>query len=185
MSPLRRLPSYGTLALACTLLLTADAAELGAQTLRGSKAKVDKAYQFARRRGIDFTTSRAEVTSGAREGEYVKLRGGTNYRLKGVTVPYVLPATRDFVVRLSAQYRKACKTPMVVTSAIRPTSLQKRLPNGAAKSVHPTGMAVDLRAPVGSCRPWLRRTLLAESKLGRVDATEERNPAHFHVIVYR
>src|SRR5215211_2555538 len=108
MSPVRRSPTHGVLALACALLLT-PAHDLGAQTLRGSKAKVDRAYQFARRRGIDFTTSRAEVTNGVREGEYVRLRGGTNYRLKGVAVPYVLPATRDFVVRLAAQYRKSCR----------------------------------------------------------------------------
>jgi uncharacterized protein YcbK (DUF882 family) len=74
---------------------------------------------------------------------------------------------------------------MVVTSAMRPTSLQRRLANGVAKSVHPTGMAVDLRAPGGSCRPWLRKQLLAASKRGSVDATEEHHPAHFHVIVFR
>jgi hypothetical protein len=46
-------------------------------------------------------------------------------------------------------------------------------------------MAVDLRAPGGSCRPWLRKQLLAASKRGSVDATEEHHPAHFHVIVFR
>src|SRR5207302_7777956 len=110
---------------------------------------------------------------GVKDGEYVPLRGGASFGLKGVAMPYVLPATRDFVVQLASKYRRACHAPMVVTSAIRPTTLQRQLPNGVAKSVHPTGMAVDLRAPAGACRPWLRDELLAESRRGTVDATEE------------
>ena len=184
MSLLRRVRCHGVLVLVCALALVA-ARDVGAQSLRGSKAKVDRAYQFARRQGIEFTDSRTEVRTGVRDGEYVRLQGGPNVRLKGVAVPYVLPATRDFVTRLAASYRVACRAPLVVTSAMRPTALQERLPNGVAKSVHPTGMAVDLRVPSGSCRPWLRRTLLAESRLGVVDATEEHHPAHFHVIVFR
>ena len=46
-------------------------------------------------------------------------------------------------------------------------------------------MALDLRAPGGSCRSWMRRELLAYERRGVVDATEERHPAHFHVVVYR
>ena len=183
MSPLRRVLSHGAIALS-GLCLLASARELDAQSLRGSKAKVDRAYQFARRRGIEFTTSRSEISDRVKDGDYVRLPGGANYRLKGVAVPYVLPATRDFVVRLAVSYHKACQAPLVVTSAMRPTALQKQIPNGVAKSVHPTGMAVDLRAPGGSCRPWLRKTLIAESKRGAVDATEEHHPAHFHVIVF-
>jgi hypothetical protein len=185
MSLLRHARSHGVFALVCSLALTAAARDLHAQSLRGSKAKVERAYQFARREGIEFNASRMDVRDGVKEGDYVRLQSGPNVRLKGVAVPYVLPATRDFVTRLAASYRKACRAPLVVTSAMRPTTLQERLPNGVAKSVHPTGMAVDLRVPGGSCRPWLRKTLLAESRSGTVDATEEHHPAHFHVIVFR
>jgi hypothetical protein len=184
MSLRRHARSHGVFALVCTLALTA-ARDLHAQSLRGSKAKVERAYQFARREGIEFNASRTDVRDRVMEGDYVRLQSGPNMRLKGVAVPYVLPATRDFVTRLAASYRRACRAPLVVTSAMRPTALQERLPNGVAKSVHPTGMAVDLRAPGGSCRPWLRKTLLAETRSGTVDATEEHHPAHFHVIVFR
>ena len=184
MSLLRHARSHGVFALVCSLGLIA-ARDLHAQSLRGSKAKVERAYQFARREGIEFNASRTDVRDGVKEGDYVRLQSGPNMRLKGVAVPYVLPATRDFVTRLAASYRQACRAPLVVTSAMRPTTLQERLPNGVAKSVHPTGMAVDLRVPGGSCRPWLRKTLLAESRSGTVDATEEHHPAHFHVIVFR
>jgi hypothetical protein len=50
-------------------------------------------------------------------------------------------------------------------------------------SVHPTGMAVDLRRPSGRCLTWLRRTLLAAERRGAIEATEERHPPHFHVAV--
>jgi len=156
-----------------------------AQSLRGSHAKVERAYQFAKRRGLEFNDTRGEIAQGVEDGEYVPLRSGANYRLRGVAVPYARPATRAFLVELAAKYRKACKAPLVVTSAMRPTTLQRTLRNGIEKSVHPTGMAVDLRAPSGSCRPWLRRELLASAREGTVDATEERHPAHFHVIVFR
>jgi hypothetical protein len=184
MSLLRHSRSRGLLALVCTLAL-ANARDLHAQSLRGSKAKVERAYQFALSHEIDFMASRTDVRESVNEGDFVRLQNGPNVRLKGVAVPYALPATRDFVTRLAASYRKACRAPLVVTSALRPTTLQERLPNGVAKSVHPTGMAVDLRVPSGSCRTWLRKTLLAESRSGAVDATEEHHPAHFHVIVFR
>src|SRR6476659_83349 len=107
-------------ALAVAFLLPASLAvpaAAHAQSLRGSKDKVDRAYQFAKRRGIEFTTSRAEIREGVEEGDYVRLGGSPNVRLKGVAVPFVRPATRAFVVALGARYRKACGQPLVVTSA--------------------------------------------------------------------
>lgn len=182
----RTLSSAGhTVRLLASITLLALPLGAGAQSLRGSHAKVERAYDFAKRRGIDFTASRADIREGVREGEYVRLGGGTNYRLKGVAVPYVRPATRTYVVDLAAKYRVACRAPMVITSAMRPTALQKKIPNGIEKSVHPTGMAIDLRVPSGKCRTWLRRELLEDAHDGFVDATEERHPAHFHVIVFR
>jgi len=167
------------------LLLGSLASAAHAQSLRGSHAKVERAYDYAQQKGIDFAKSRRDITTGVRNGAYVPLTSNANIELKGVAIPYVLPATRDFVVQLAERYRVACRAPMVVTSAMRPTTLQRRIRNGIEKSVHPTGMAVDLRAPRGKCRPWLREELLAESRRGTVDATEERHPAHFHVTVFR
>ena len=70
---------------------------------------------------------------------------------------------------------------MVVTSATRPMS--RKLANSSSLTVHPTGIAVDLRRPSGKCLTWLRRTLLAAERRGAIEATEERYPAHFHVAV--
>jgi hypothetical protein len=175
--------------LACALVLTAapalpDAdAVLGAQTLRGSRAAVDRAFHTAKRRDLPFVSSRREVERRAREGDYVRLSPSRNVRLKGVTTPYVRPLTRTFLSTFAARYRQSCGDALVVTSAMRPTTV--RLANSTVKSVHPTGMALDFRAPGGSCRSWMRKELLAYEKRGVVDATEERRPAHFHVVVYR
>src|SRR5690606_17618123 len=107
----------------------------------------------------------------------------SNYAVSNVSYPYVRAETRTFVQRLAAQYRAACGERLVVTSASRPQSM--RLLNSVRKSVHPTGMAIDLRkSNRTACRNWLRRTLLSLERSGVIEATEEHNPPHFHVAVY-
>lgn len=152
-------------------------------TLRGSRGAVEQAYVAARSIGLPFLRSRGEVARHAEEGELVRIASTRDYRLRGVTAPYLRPATRDFLASFGARYRRACGEPLTVTSAVRPTSV--RLPNASDLSVHPTGMAVDLRVPRGSCRGWMRDALLDLERGGTVQATEERRPAHFHIVVLR
>jgi len=71
----------------------------------------------------------------------------------------------------------------VVTSLTRPTTAQPV--NASDRSVHPTGMALDLRTPrTRSCRVWLEGVLLALERAGVAEATLERFPVHYHVAVY-
>jgi LysM repeat protein len=85
--------------------------------------------------------------------------------------------------RLSQQYRAACGERLIVTSLLRPINNQPA--NAVALSVHPTGMAVDLRIPTKSkCRSWLEKTLLSLEKERVLDVTRERRPPHYHVAVY-
>ncbi|HYD53712.1 MAG TPA: DUF5715 family protein [Gemmatimonadaceae bacterium] len=154
-----------------------------AQTLRGSQEAVDATYDFARDRKLTFHRTSRTVRRAAARGEFVRLAGSRDVQVKGVTFPYVLPATRTFVMRLGSEYRSVCGEPLTVTSAVRPSTRQPR--NAAAKSVHPTGIAIDLRKPRGrDCRDWLRDRLLELERDGSVDATEEFHPPHFHVVVY-
>ena len=167
-------------ALASTALLPADAA---AQSLRGSKASIARMHRQAVAHGLHFY----ETVSGAREaanrGRFRALSGNADYRVHRVSFPYVTDETALFVERLAAQYRAACGEQLVVTSALRPESRQPR--NATDLSVHPTGMAVDLRKPTrGSCLTFLRTTLVALEKKGVLEATEERRPPHFHVAVF-
>lgn len=170
------------LALTVALALALPGATARAQSLRGSRASLVRTYDFAARRDLRFHRTPAGVRRAAKRGRYVRLTGNANYRLHRVTFPYVRPATRAFVLDLSRRYRKACGQRLVVTSAIRPRSAQPA--NASRLSVHPTGMAVDLRRPSGRCLTWLRRDLLAQERRGLIDGTEERRPAHFHVAVY-
>ncbi|HET6764284.1 MAG TPA: hypothetical protein VFH27_11450, partial [Longimicrobiaceae bacterium] len=143
-----------TLALAA-LCLAALPAVAGAQTLRGSRGAVDRTYRQAVKNDATFYRSPRGVRSAAAEGDLVRLTGNGDYRLAGTAYPYTLPSTRLFVTRLAAQYHAECGERMVVTSAVRPKSY--RLPNSVDLSVHPTGMAVDLRRPSKpGCMRWLR-----------------------------
>lgn len=155
-----------------------------AQTLRGSRTSVERMYQQARDHDLPFYRTSANVRKALSDGDLVRLPGNADYQLNDVNYPYALPSTRTFVERLASQYRDACGERLVVTSATRPRSL--RLVNGAGdRSVHPAGMAVDLRKPTrGRCLSWLRDTLLAIEGTGAINATEERFPPHFHIAVY-
>lgn len=154
-----------------------------AQTLRGSRGSVERMYNKAREQDLTFYRSGRGVRSAASEGDLVRLSGNENYRLADASYPYALPTTRTFVQRLAAQYRDACGERLVVTSATRPRSL--RLRNSVTESVHPTGIAVDLRKPTrGSCLRWLRNTLTDIEGEGVIEATEEHRPPHFHVAVF-
>jgi hypothetical protein len=153
------------------------------QSLEGSQASIERMYRQARAHELTFLRTPAAVRTAREGGRLVSLSGNADYRLHAVAHPYVLPSTRVFVERLAAQYRAACGERLVVTSATRPSS--HRLANGTDRSVHPTGMAIDLRRPTAPrCLAWLRRTLLHLEGAGVVEATEERRPPHFHVAVY-
>jgi hypothetical protein len=154
-----------------------------AQTLRGSRASVERIHRQALNHDLHFYETGAGVRRAVAAGRLVHLGGDRNYGVQGANYPYVLPATHTFVTRLATQYRSYCGEKLVVTSAVRPRSF--RLLNSSEKSVHPTGMAVDLRKPARArCLTWLRTTLLALEATGTIEAVEERNPPHFHVVVF-
>jgi hypothetical protein len=154
----------------------------GAQSLRGSPSSVNRMYRYAVRHDLHFYQTASAVRSAARKGQFVRLSSDDNYVLHDVSFPYVAAATKTFVERLAAEYRDACDAPLVVTSAIRPDSRQPE--NASARSVHPTGIAVDLRKPQGACLSWLRGVLRTLEERGVIEATEEHHPAHFHVAVF-
>ncbi len=156
---------------------------LAAQSLQGSRGSIDRMYGQARTHDLTFHRTGTAVRLAADRGELVRLPGNADYRLASVSHPYVLPSAKVFVERLASQYRSRCGERLVVTSATRPRSL--RLANSTDRSVHPTGMALDLRRPTNArCLAWLRETLLHLERAGVAEATEERRPPHFHVAVY-
>jgi hypothetical protein len=172
-------PFIATALLAASFIAPAE--PVAAQSLRGSHASVSLVYRRAVRGGLDFYETTSDVKRAVVRGQLVRLNGNSNYVLANIRMPYVRPETKAFVLDLAADFHRACGRPLVITSATRPIS--RRLANSSELSVHPTGMAVDLRKPAGRCRTWLRRTLLAAERRGLIEATEERSPPHFHVAV--
>jgi LysM repeat protein len=160
-------------------------ATLGSQTLKGSAGSVDRMYSVAAKGGFDFFRTTVALESAIRRGTLLPLSGSSpDYELHEVEHPALLPEARLFVQRLARQYRGNCGEKMVVTGAARPMNM--RLANASDRSVHPTGMAVDIRSvKIGArCQSFLRSVLTSLEKAGVLEATEERNPPHFHVAVY-
>jgi hypothetical protein len=154
-----------------------------AQSLRGSTASLDRQNRQARQHDFTFLRRPAQLERFVDAGLLVPLESSAHYRLHEVSFGVARPEVKLFIERLSKQYLSACGERLVVTSLTRPTSLQP--PNASARSVHPTGMAVDLRVPASSaCRRWLESTLLALERRRVLDATLERYPLHFHVAVF-
>lgn len=154
-----------------------------AQSLRGSPASIRRMYRGARAEGLKFFATPSAVRKAIRGGRLVRLTPTRDIAVsEDVSYPYARPQTKTFVARLAAQYRRACGERLVVTSAVRPATRQP--PNSSARSVHPTGIAVDLRKPGGTCLRWLRQTLLELEGTAVIEATEEHDPAHFHVAVF-
>lgn len=153
-----------------------------AQSLRGSHRAVNKPYHYATLHDLPFSRTSRDVKRRLHEGYLVRLGASPDYVTHDVSFPYVTRTTLTFVRRLAAQYHRGCGEKLVITSAVRPESMQPS--NSSEYSVHPAGIAVDFRKPrSGSCLRWLRRNLLIIEKRGDIEATEEHHPAHFHVVV--
>ena len=153
------------------------------QSLHGSTASLDIQNEMAKAHQFTYLATHAELEKFVRLGYLVPVEPNGDFDLHEVSYPYARPETVLFVKKLAAQYHATCGEPMMVTSLTRPESEQP--PNASDRSVHPTGMAVDLRRPVSlKCRKWLETTLLTLENDHVVEATREQHPAHYHVAVF-
>ena len=180
-----RVRSPRTLAAVCLLALAGLAAvpHLEAQSLQGSRTSLLRQNEIARQHDYTYLRTSDQVHEFVRRGLLVRLSGSSSYRLAAVSFPYARPEVKTFIERLGSQYRAACGERLVVTSLTRPLSRQPR--NASHLSVHPTGMAVDLRrSNRSSCRRWLEKTLLTMEQKRLVEATRERHPPHYHVTLF-
>ena len=153
-------------------------------SLRGSPSSMERQHQVAKEEDFTFLRTPAQVQEFIEEGRLVRIEGNEHYAVAGgVTFPYARAELRTFLERLAAQYRTACGDSLVVTSLTRPISSQPG--NAHPLSVHPAGMAADLRISNRTeCREWLEGALLSLEQRGLLDATRERNPPHYHVAVF-
>ncbi|HEX2254618.1 MAG TPA: DUF5715 family protein [Thermoanaerobaculia bacterium] len=166
------------------LLAVASAGLAEAASLQPSRAGLLRQVSAARTHGFAYAQDDTDVVDMVRRDELVRLSGNRDYTVKwSVRHPYARPEVKLFVERLADQYRDACGERLVVTSLVRPKSRQPR--NSSPLSVHPTGIALDLRVSASSrCRAWLERALVNLEGRGVLEAARERRPPHYHVVLY-
>lgn len=165
------------------LMIAAFGRPAAAQSLRGSPASLERQSHQARQHDFTYLRNSAHVDQFVSLGLLVRVRPNADFELKAVSFPYARPELKLFIERLARQYRAACGERLVVTSITRPMSRQPR--NASTYSVHPTGMAVDIRRTNNMpCRNWLEDVLLHLESTGVVEATRERRPPHYHVAVF-
>lgn len=163
----------------------AIAGSLSAQTaLKGSRVAMRKQNSAAHDLDYTFLQTSRDVKRFVESGLLVPVKATSSLRLsEGVSFPYTRPAVKTFTQRLAGQYKSACGERLVVTSLTRPMSRQPW--NASELSVHPAGMALDVRvSDQRGCRRWLESTLLSLEGRGVVEATREHFPAHYHIAVF-
>ncbi|MGQ0815680.1 MAG: DUF5715 family protein [Gemmatimonadota bacterium] len=167
----------GVFVLATSGLLQAQSA------LRGSRTAMKKQNRIAQTEDYTFLKTSSDVKRFVASGYLVPVKPTASLKLADVSFPYARPAVKTFAERLATQYQNACGNRLVVTSLTRPLSRQPW--NASDLSVHPAGMALDIRvSDKRTCRSWLENTLVGLEKKGLLEATRERFPAHYHVAVF-
>ena len=170
-------------ALALAFAPLSAAAEEVAVSLSGSRASMLRQNEIAKAEDYSFLRTPVQVRRFVDDGRLVPVHGNGNFRLANVSYPFERPVVQAFVERLAEQYRGSCGEQLVVTSLTRPTAKQPR--NASPLSVHPAGMAADLRVSQrSSCRTWLTKHLLGLEEQGLIDVTLERSPPHYHIAVF-
>jgi LysM repeat protein len=160
-----------------------SAGPVTAQSLGGSPASLDRQSAQARAHDFSYLETASRVRTFVDAGYLVAVRANRDFEFHAVSFPYARREVALFIERLSSQYRAACGEKLVVTSLTRPLSQQPS--NASDRSVHPTGMAVDLRLSRSqACRRWLESTLLHLEGRGVIEATRERSPPHYHIAVF-
>jgi hypothetical protein len=144
---------------------------------------MERQHEVAVEESYSFLRTAADVKRLAASGALVPVSENADLALSGVSFPFARPEVRSFAEHFAARYREATGERLVVTSLTRPEALQPR--NAHALSVHPTGMAVDLRVPAGSSqRAWFEGALADMQRQGLIDVTRERTPPHYHIAVF-
>jgi hypothetical protein len=171
-------------ALALTALTAAPAVADVPVSLRGSPAAMERQHNVAVEAGYTFVRTADQIEALVESGELVRLHGNEDYGFRqGVRSVVGRPEMEVFIERLARDYRAACGERLIVTSLTRPTTRQPR--NAHRLSVHPTGMAVDLRvSQSAACRSWLEDRLMTMEADGLLDGIRERNPPHYHVALF-
>lgn len=165
------------------ILLVAWTTPASGQSLRGSSKSLDLQNRVAEEHDFTYIDTPERVGYFASQGWLVRVSPNRDFQMYAVSFPFARPEVALFIERLSRQYMAACGEQLVITSLTRPTERQPR--NASDRSVHPTGMAVDLRYSGNrNCRLWLERVLGDLEQTRVLEATRERYPPHYHIAIF-
>jgi hypothetical protein len=179
-SPMRR--SIFAIAAGLALAVPLPALAEVPVTLAGSRESMVRQNRIATQLELTFFRTRAEILDHVMRGRLVHAPGNDDYDVIAA-YPYARREVVTFVERLASEYRAGCGEPLVVTSMTRAAARQPA--NASPLSVHPAGMAVDLRVSArAECVSWIAERLLELEVEGVIDATREYRPPHFHVAVF-
>lgn len=179
----RRIRSTATLVLLSLASTTLPPDPASAQTLVGSPASMERQNRAAEDQAFTYLRNPEDVEVFVRHGLLVYVPGNGEYQVDGASFPYARPEVKRFLEWMGHLSRAGCGEPLVATSLVRPKSHQPR--NASLHSVHPTGMAMDLRRSFRrACSSLLESTLLDLESRGILEATKERFPAHYHVALF-
>lgn len=136
---------------------------------------------YAQKQQLPFMATEAEYQTRISSGYFIRLE--SPFMEVHARRPYALPSTVVFVAELAREYYDEGCGLLVVKDALRLTS--ERPSNGSLYSVHPAGMAVDIRTKYipTECADWLRTYISQKEAEGKVDGTQEWKPEHLHVVV--
>lgn len=109
---------------------------------------------------------------------------------------YTRPWTAEFLRELGVAFMHQFGEPLVITSAVRPATYQRKLTwrngnaapaNGVIASPHEFGATIDIGKKGMTAREmaWMRGYLLPLQQAGQIDVEEEFYQACFHVTVYK
>jgi Family of unknown function (DUF5715) len=152
-------------------------------SLSGSSESMERQHLVAIESGYEFLRRPSDVRRAVEARELVVLEPTAALALKYPREAAARPELKHFVERFALRLHEECGERLVVTSLTRPVTRQPR--NAHRLSVHPAGMAMDLRVPrSASCRRWLEAALLELEERRVLDVTRERSPAHYHVALF-
>ncbi len=147
-----------------------------------SATNTEQAYRFAKAHRLEFSSNSIEFWRLVRNKVFVHIKDAPDIPLKAFfDTPFVLPSTAEFTRNLANEFSAAECGDLGVTGGGR----FKVFWNSSKFSVHPAGMAVDIRTKDlnDSCMTTLIYFLYqAEANL-QADVSIESSPSHFHVVV--
>lgn len=165
------------------VLVLGITAEAVGQEIIGSPESITMQHSYAEKGHLSFMQSESDVKKSLRSRLLFPITLNPHVKLHKVSFPYGLFTTQLFVDWFAKRHKNACGVGMTITSGTRP---RNRQPSNAHKlSVHPTGMAVDIRIPATEeCEWWMMNETLWLESLGVIDVTREFYSPHFHIAVF-